>query len=375
MGAALSKVDVSDRCRMLDLTACCHTAFARWRRIRCGFRARLALLACSDTAMARMTTIYDVARTAGVGIASVSRVINDSGPVRDATRAKVLAAIRELDYRPNRAARHLAARGADRPRVAVLQPFFTANFYFQVARSIARGLQAEGIDLVLYDVASRADKNRLLDRLLTERSVEGLILVSIGIGDERQVQCERLGMPVVVVDRDVPGLPCITVDNAWGAGLALQQLQRCGCRCFGLLGGPAAAQALRQREEAFLRAVPAAVMVRAASVEAEAGAVAMVELLDRAPELDGLFAVNDLLAIGALSSLREGGRRVPEEVQVIGFDDQPLMRHFGLTTVRQPIARYGDWAVRSLLARLRGEAVASARLPLRLMERQTTRAT
>ena len=127
-------------------------------------------------------TIYDIAQRAKVGIATMSRVLNGSARVTGQTRVVVQQAMHELGYRPNRAARRLAVRGPNRPRVAAMMPLFSPHFSFSVSRPIAQGLMAADMDLVLYDVANRKAKNRLLDRIVSERACEGLILCSMGIG-------------------------------------------------------------------------------------------------------------------------------------------------------------------------------------------------
>ncbi len=320
-------------------------------------------------------TIYDIAKRAGVGIATVSRVINGSARVAEATRVAVQQAMSDLGFRPNRAARRLAAGGPNRPRVAALLPFFSTNFYFSVCKPLSQGLAAVDIDLVLCNVQTRDDKNRLLDRLLKEQSCEGLLLCSIGIGTERHAEFTRAGIPVVAVDYPLPGIPSVTVDNIAGGELATRCLLAGGSRHLGLITGLEAAHAFRDREAGFRRAAGAhAPVQRCATVSPEDGAAAAAALLASGP-LDGIVCVNDLFAVGALDLLRARGRSVPEAVQVIGFDDQPLMDHIGLTTVRQPMDDFGTWAAETLAQLLieRLEQVPSDVLPLTLIPRATTR--
>ena len=130
-------------------------------------------------------TIYDIAKRAGVGIATVSRVLNGSDRVADATRTAVQLAMKELDFRPNRAARRLAVGGVNRPRVAALMPFFSASFYYAVSAPLSAALSAADIDLVLYNIQDRDHKNRVLDRIVAERACEGLVLLSMGVRPAR----------------------------------------------------------------------------------------------------------------------------------------------------------------------------------------------
>lgn len=327
--------------------------------------------------MAPEATIYDIARRAGVGIATVSRVLNGTLGVAEGTRRAVQKAMGELGYRPNRAARRLAVRGPNRPRVAAVMPFFSTNFYFTVCKPLSQGLAAAGMDLVLYDVENREGKLRLLDRLVAERSCEGLLICSMGIGPERQEQFSRLGVPIVCIDYPIDGVPSVTVDNRAGGALAAQALRAGGCERIGLLTGPAAALAFRHREEGFAaEAGIHAPVARSEGVTREAGRVAAAALLDGHPDLDGIACVNDVIAIGVLEELRARGRRVPDDVQVTGFDDQPLMDVLGLSTIRQPMLAFGEWAARAIQTLIeRPQApVASAQLSLSFIPRATTRA-
>lgn len=320
-------------------------------------------------------TIYDIAARAGVGIATVSRVINGSARVADATRHAVQQAMTDLGFRPNRAARRLAAGGPNRSRVAALLPFFSTNFYFSVCKPLSQGLAGADIDLVLCNVQTRDDKNRLLDRLLKERSCEALLLCSMGIGPERHEEFTRAGIPVVAVDFPLAGVPSVTVDNVAGSELATRCLLERGSRRVALISGPQAAHAFRDRETGFRNVVGAEAPIhRCEAVTPEEGAAATAALV-AAHDPDGIVCVNDLFAIGVLDHLRAVGRTVPDAVQVIGFDDQPLMDHIGLTTVRQPMDDFGTWAAETLAHLLieRTEHVPSEVLPLSLIVRATTR--
>lgn len=321
-------------------------------------------------------TIYDIARHAKVGIATVSRVLNGSRRVAEPTRLAVRRAVEELGWRPSRAARRLAARGAERPRLAALMPLFSANFYHAVTSPLAGGLAAAGIDLAIYDVPDREIKNRLLDRVLAERACELLMLCSMRIGPERAEQLRSLAMPTIFVDLAQDGFPSVSVDNHEGAMLQYRFLKARGCKRIAYVSGPADAHAYRDREEGF-RAVagPEAPVELAAAMTVAEGRAACIRLLGRDRRIDGVVCVNDIPAIGVVEELRARKRLVPQDVQVIGFDDQPLMDVFGLTTVRQPLPEFGDWALHAIhrLAVEPATPIASARLALTITERGTTR--
>jgi LacI family transcriptional regulator len=327
-------------------------------------------------------TIYDIAKRAGVGIATVSRVLNGSERVSPHTRATVQRAMVDLGFRPNRAARRLAVRGPNRARVAALMPFFSANFYFAVSEPLSKGLASADIDLVLYNIQNRDDKNRVLDRLVREHSCEGLVLCSMGIGPERVAQFRNQAVPMVSVDFPIAGVPSVTVDNVSGATTATRHLQRAGARKLALVSGPEVALAFRKREEGFVSVAGSeAPVIRADAVSIEAGRAAAARLFDAHPDVDAVMTVNDLLAVGVLVEARSRGRQVPEQVQIMGFDDQPLMEVIGMSTVRQPMSEFGSWAamaISTVLARPSTPdavpaAVPSLELPLSLMLRTTSR--
>ena len=320
-------------------------------------------------------TIYDIARQAKVGIATVSRVLNGSSRVAESTRQAVRRAVDELGWRPSRAARRLAARGAERPRLAALMPLFSANFYHAVTSPLAGGLAASGIDLAIYDVKDREAKNRLLDRILAERACELLMLCSMRIGPQRVEQLRSLAMPTIFVDLQQDGFPSVSVDNHEGAGMQVRHLRSRGCKRIAYVGGPADAHAYRDREAGFRAAAPEALVETAAAMTVAEGRAACARLFARDKRIDGVACVNDVPAIGVVEEARSRERRVPQDVQVIGFDDQPLMDVFGLTTVRQPLAAFGDWSLEAIrrMAAEPGAAVPSARLALGIIERSTTR--
>lgn len=321
-------------------------------------------------------TIYDIAKHAGVGIATVSRVLNGSARVAAPTRMAVRRAVTELGWRPSRAARRLAAGGIERPRLIALMPLFSANFYHAVTSPLALGLSAAGIDLAIHDVEDRATKNRLLDRILAERACDLLMLCSMRIGPERVAQLAALAIPTVFVDHAMDGFPSVWVDNQAGAAMAVELLRQRGASRIGYIAGPIASHAFRARLAGFRACAGAEAPVEtAAAMSVSEGRAAFSRLLQREPRLDGIACTSDLPAIGAILEARQRRLRVPHDLQVIGFDDQPLMDVFGLSTVHQPLAAFGSWALQAI-RRLTADptaAVTSVQLPLTLVERTTTR--
>lgn len=321
-------------------------------------------------------TIYDIAARAGVGIATVSRVINGSRRVSDKTRKAVQKAMSELGFRPNNAARRLAAGAPNRPRVVALMPFFTTSFYFNVCKALSRTLADAGTDLVLVDVTHQEEADRHLDRLLAERSCEGVVLCSMDLSEGRRDQFEILHIPIIALDYAAEAIPHVRVDNIEGGRLLSRTLSRHGCKHQALIIGTRSSHAFRDRELGFRDVCPDGSRVYEVLRDTlDSGEEITRQILETFPEVDGIACAGDLLAVGALTAVRRAGRRVPEDVQIIGFDDQPMMDVMGLTTIRQPMEKFGLWggsAILRMIASPGGEPPETAILPLEVVERGTT---
>lgn len=322
-------------------------------------------------------TIYDIAARAGVGIATVSRVINGSRRVSDKTRKSVQKAMGELGFRPNNAARRLAAGAPNRPRVVALMPFFTTSFYFSVCKALSQKLSAAHTDLVLVDVKNQEEADRHLDRLLAERSCEGVILCSMDVSEGRQDQFETLNVPLVALDYETSVIPHIRVDNVEGGRLLSKTLSKHGSEKQALILGTREAQVFREREQGFREVCPAGAQVfETERVDVESGVELTAKILEAYPEVDGIACAGDPLAVGVMQELRRLGREIPKDIQVIGFDDQPLMATLGLTTIRQPMEQFGSWAADAILQMIKDstqDPPAKVLVPLEVMERSTTR--
>lgn len=322
-------------------------------------------------------TIYDIAARAGVGIATVSRVINGSRRVSDKTRKSVQKAMGELGFRPNNAARRLAAGAPNRPRVVALMPFFTTAFYFTVCKALSQKLSAKNTDLVLVDVRDQDEADRHLDRLLAERSCEGVILCSMDLSSDRRDQFETLNIPIVALDCETEAIPHIRVDNVEGGRLLSRTLSKHGSENQVLVLGTRGAEVFREREQGFLEVCPpGSKVLETERVDVDSGRAIVDEILREMPHVNGVACAGDPLAIGVMQELRRRGKKVPQEIQVIGFDDQPLMDALDLTTIRQPMESFGAWAgdaILMLIESASAEPPESTVLPLEVVERGTTR--
>lgn len=309
-------------------------------------------------------TLEQVARIANVSRATVSRVVNGDRRVGEASRTAVEAAVRELGYTPNRAARSLVTRRSDSVAVVIPEPttqLFGDPFFPRLLRGISDALAEESLALVLLMPQGRGDELRV-ERYLAAGHTDGVLLVSLHGSDPLPGDLQRRGIAVVVGGRPPGvGIPYVDVDNRGGAGAAVGHLLESGRRHVATIGGPQdmppGADRLAGYHETLARAGVALSdrLIEVADFTLDGGRAAMERLLDRAPEIDAVFAASDLMAIGALGALAAAGRRVPDDVAVVGFDDSPLAEAAqpSLSSVRQPIEEMGREMTRLLLHGLR----------------------
>ncbi len=345
-----------------------------------------AVPAHDGRALGRFPTLNEVAALAGVGRGTVSRVLNDSPQVTAQTRAAVLAAIEELGYVPNRAARSLVRRRSDSIAVVISEPgsrVFSEPFFGDFIRGVTEELGRTELQLLLTMARTAAERERL-HRFLTGRHVDGVLLASLHRDDPLPRLITDLRIPAVSVGRpaDDVALPYVDADNLGGARDAVAHLVQRGRRRIATITGRLDMDAAVCRLAGYREALAAAglpaddrLVARGDYTEAGGGR-AMRALLRRVPDLDAVFAASDLMASGALHVLADEGRRVPEDVAVVGFDDSTVARHTRprLTSVRQPTAAMGRRMVRLLGEAMRPGAPApeSIVLPTRLVVRAST---
>ncbi|MFE1320221.1 LacI family DNA-binding transcriptional regulator [Kitasatospora phosalacinea] len=316
----------------------------------------------------RRPTLEAVAAHAGVGRGTASRVVNGADNVSSKAREAVLRAIGELGYVPNNLARGLVRRRTDTVALVmgVSEDTVWDEPYFSVlVRGIKRGLAGTGLQLLLAIAQSGPEEEQLM-RYLTAQHVDGVLLTSLHGNDPMPRQLEESGIPTVVIGAPLGFDPayCVDVDNRDGARRAVRHLAQQGRRRIATVTGPQDTRAGLQRLQGFHDALADAGLpagpVAHGDFSADSGVHAMQELLRRDPELDAVFAASDSMAIGAMRVLKEQGRRVPEDVAVVGFDDSPIATHTDppLTSVHQPLEKMGREMTRMLIARINGEAVA-----------------
>ncbi|MFI7405721.1 LacI family DNA-binding transcriptional regulator [Streptomyces sp. NPDC049541] len=331
-------------------------------------------------------TLEEVAARAGVGRGTVSRVINNAAGVKESTRRTVQRAIEELGYVPNLAARSLAGRRADAVALVMTEPDwrqFAEPFFSEIVSSLGDALSDTGMQLMLTLVRSDAERQRFLEYARGGR-VDGVLLMSVHAGDPLPDMLAEARLPTVLLGRRSGDeyVSYVDVDNVGGARSAVTHLLERGRRAIATITGPADMYVTQCRLRGYQEALALAGLEGEQSLVAEgdftteSGRRAMAALLRRHPEIDGVLAASDTTAAGALETLHSAGRRVPEDVAVIGFDDFPLAQRTTprLTTVRQPIEAMGRAMVRLLLEEMEEGAVAWRHVILRteLMVREST---
>ncbi|HET8788342.1 MAG TPA: LacI family DNA-binding transcriptional regulator [Actinomycetes bacterium] len=313
-------------------------------------------------------TLEQVAALAGVSRATVSRVVNGSPKVSPVVRAQVERAVAKLGYVPNRAARSLVTRRADSIALVVSEPharFLSEPFFAGMVRGVSAALAETGVQLVLLIAHDPPDRGRL-ERYVVGGHVDGVLLASLHGDDPLPGILDRAGVPAVLVGRPPGPTPAtyVDADNRGGARKAVDHLVARGRRTIATISGPLDMAVGLDRLDGWRDGLAAAGLdgagdlVEAGDFTEEGGAAAMGRLLARPGRpVDAVFAASDLMAAGALRALRAAGRRVPEDVAVVGFEDSAMARYAQppLTTVRQPIEEMGRQATRLLLARAAGE--------------------
>ncbi|MZE78848.1 LacI family DNA-binding transcriptional regulator [Streptomyces xinghaiensis] len=333
----------------------------------------------------RQPTLEEVAARAGVGRGTVSRVINGSLRVSDQTKAAVEQAVAELGYVPNRAARALAGHRTD--AIALVVPeaetkLFAEPYFSDIVRGVGAELAETEMQLLLTLIRTTKERQRFAQYLRAAR-VDGVLVVSVHEHDPLPDLLEDLGLPAVLSGRrsDLESVSYVDSDNVGGARSAVAHLLAGGRRRIATITGALDMYVAQCRLDGYRQALEAAGVGGGRHLVAESdftengGRRAMAELLAREPRLDAVFAASDVMAAGALGALRAAGRRVPEDVALVGFDDSAIARHTDppLTTVRQPIEEMGRAMARVLVEEIGSRTTAKRHVVLgtRLVHRES----
>ena len=309
----------------------------------------------------RGVTLEEVARIAGVSRATVSRVVNGNPRVAPDVRRSVERAVDRLGYVPNPAARSLVTRRSQSIALVIAEPagrLFEDPFFPRLLRGIGASLSSRELQLVLLMPQSPQEESRA-ERYLSAGHVDGALLASLHGEDPLPAALTGRGVPVVVGGRPPLGadVSYVDVDNVQGARSATEHLVGIGRRVVATVSGPPDMSAGFDRLVGYHQALEAAGRTVDKALEAagdftqKGGADAMRRILDARPDIDAVFVASDLMAAGALQVLRAAGRRIPEDVAVVGFDDSSIAETTDppLSSVRQPIEEMGREMVRLLL--------------------------
>jgi LacI family transcriptional regulator len=308
-------------------------------------------------------TIADVAARAKVSKTTVSRVLNGKGELDESTAARVRAVIEELGYVPSSRAVGLA-RGRTRV-VGMLVPSLTWPWIGEVLQGAVDVLETERYGLLLFTVSRGEESMRQFGAQVSAKSFDGLLVIEPEGTLDYIAMLHARGLPVVLIDdRDQQSgqIPSIGTTNHTGAGAAARHLIEIGRRRPLVISGPDRFGCTQQRLDGFASAFADAGhpidadRVRPGDFTYACGTDGVHAALDAGVEFDAVFAHNDLSAIGAMQALLDSGRRIPQDVAVVGFDDIPTAAHTqpALTTVHQPLREMGEAAARTLLAHFEG---------------------
>jgi len=303
-------------------------------------------------------SIDDVAKRAGVSIATVSRSLRGLPDVAAATRDKVLAAARELDYVASPFAARLASGRSS--TLGVVVPFVHRWFFAEVLGAIESELSRAGYDLLLHNLSDSEGRERFFTVLPVRKRVDALIVVSLALSDDEIEALKSLNLPIGVLGAKHEGFMSVKIDDVESAKLAVNHLVSLGHRRIALIGGDTADpmrftpphHRLTGYRDALMAAgiEPDVELERLGYFTLEGGEAAMKSLLGLPRRPTAVFAESDEMAYGAIRAIRKAGLRVPDDVAIIGFDDHATAEVMDLSTVRQPVVEQGAILTRALLA-------------------------
>lgn len=319
----------------------------------------------TDDHRPRRATIHDVAAVSGMSHGTVSRVLNAERYVSDEARTAVEAAIKQVGYVRNTAARNLKTQRSHAIGLIVHEPhslFLEDPNIGAILLGTNQILSEADYQLVSLVIDSDRDSGRVAE-YLRGGFVDGVIIISARSGDPIARAVAKIGIPAAFVGHphDIEGIQYVGIDNAAAARAITERLAATGRRRIGMIASALDRDSGQDRLAGFRAALgkrfDPSLVVEYPLYAYGSGKDGMRELLDRAPDIDGVFAASDAIAAGALDALRAAGRRVPEDVGVVGFDDSSwaLRCQPPLSTVRQPADELGRAAAKRVLAQLRGE--------------------
>jgi DNA-binding LacI/PurR family transcriptional regulator len=333
--------------------------------------------------MADVKTMADLARLAGVSPSTVSRALNDNPAIPKVTRSRILALAAQHNYRVNVRARALRLQRSH--TVAAVFPqsegstrLMTDPFYLEIMGAISDELSTHGYDLL---VSLSRGETDWYQRYVIDGRADGLLILERDTEARGVRQLTDVGVPFVAWGPTLPGQQHVSVggDSFKGALLAVKHLIARNRKTIGFIGGDRTMIETQQRFAGYQAALSEAGLpfrsrlISYTDYTPRQASTALGQLLEVEPQLDAIFFCSDVMAVTSYETLRQAGRRIPEDVAVIGYDDIPLASYAypRLTTIRQEVVEGGRLMVRKLLALLAGETVISEMLPVTLQLRES----
>lgn len=323
-------------------------------------------------------TIKDVAERAGVSVTTVSRTLNNRGYISEATRRKIYKAMEDLDYQPNEVARSLFRQKTN--IIGLIVPTVAHPFFGELTSHIESYAYSRGYKVLVCNSQLDADKEQEYIWMLRRNQVDGIIMASHTLDVEAY---KKLTLPVVTFDRFISKrIPFVTADNYHGGKLAVELLLNRGCTKIAHMCGSLDLDMLaNQRHQAFIdvaeeNGIPYFTVETDINVfEINDYEALLTELLTSHPDIDGLFLNSDIMAIAAMKVCNKLGKRVPNDIKIVGYDDVFIASLVSpqITTVRQPIAKMAELSVKLIEDLIDGKSVSTENcLPVELVERGTT---
>ncbi|OPA75202.1 LacI family transcriptional regulator [Paenibacillus selenitireducens] len=319
-----------------------------------------------------MATIYDIAREAGVSIATVSKVMNQTGRISDKTRKHVLDIMKKSDYQPSVVASALTKKRTY--TLGLLIPDLANPFFAEVARSIEDSAQLLGYNLVISSTDNELSKEERYVNVLRQKRVDGIILATGARSDSIVKQLLKQKLPIAVIAREMPSfvVDTVLVDDFLGGYLATSHLIELGHRRIAVIAEDLGVMSSRERVRGYKQALEESGiayedrLVVVSPFHVQGGKETATELLRGPLKPTAIFACNDLLAIGVVQAVREQGMSVPQDVSVVGFDNTLLATIIdpSLTTVAQPIQEMGRQIVQLITQEIDGSKPNKQRLVL-----------
>jgi len=320
--------------------------------------------------MKKRVTLADVASAAGVSLMTVSRAINNKPGVGEDMRQAIVKLAEELGYQPNQIARSLATNFTT--TVGLVVPDNTNPFFAQIARGVEDTAYKQNYNIFLVNTGENPAREQAALDSLWQKGVDGLILCSSRLpGESLEIEFSRFPA-VVLINRElknhVAHAITINVDDRQGAHLAIKYFREQGRQHIAYIDGPATSLSAKRRLEGYQSALEEAGigfepgLVECCAPDTEGGRIATAILIARAPKIDAIYCFNDLVAVGAIQMVRESGKKVPEDIAIIGVDDIPLATIIRpqITTLHVNLRHIGRLAMRTLLDVIEGGSSATA---------------